>query len=238
MESTVDVAEFGQLRARIEATFSEPAILVVASAVRGDGKSVTAFNLAESLADADYRVLLVDANRECPILSRLDRMRSLGARPDFSKISRYVTPVTGQQFAGLSLADQRFENEISLEMVKAAFADMRINFDFVVIDAPPIVQSSLGVIFAAVADGTLLTLRLGRLPSAADDAMIKTLSKVGANLLGVTTVTPAMIKAFARRVDESSRAVLIPARHVTSRHTIEAEFKRDMAEPARPNVVS
>jgi len=238
MKSTVDAQQFGQLRARIEATFSEHVLLVITSAARGDGKTVTAFGLAESLAEAGRRVLFVDGNVDGPILPRLHLLPTLGAPPDFSNISRYAKPVAGQRFLGISFADERLETRMSMEKVKAAAFDMRSHFDFIIVDTSPLLQSDLAVLFAAISDGTLLTLRLGRFPLGADEDTVKTLARVGANVLGVLTVTQSIIKNFARRRQEVPKSGFVPARHVTSRHTLEPDSAREMIEPSPSNVVS
>jgi hypothetical protein len=237
MKSTLDSQEFGQLRARLEATFSDPVLIVITSAARGDGKTATAFGLAESLANADLRVLFVDANADAPTLPRL-HMPALNPQPDFAKISRYAKPVAGQRFMGISFADERLDMGVSMEKLKAGAFDMRSHFDFVIIDTSPVLRSDLAVLFAAISDGTLLTLRLGRLPSRSDQETMKTLSRVGANVLGLLTVSQDLIKDFATRRQEIRQRVLVPARHVTSRHSLDPNPVRETIEPPPSHVVS
>jgi Mrp family chromosome partitioning ATPase len=236
MKSTIDTQQFGQLRARLQATFSEPALIVITSATRGDGKTATAYGLAESLADANLRVLLVDANPDAPVLPRYHTPPGPG-QPDFARLSRYAKPVANQRFLGISLADDRLEMGTSMDQIRAAAVDMRAHFDFVIIDTAPLLNSDLAVLFAAISEGTFLALRLGRLPSEADAVTVKTLSHVGASALGVLTVTPSMIKKFANWRAEVSKTYIVPARHVTTRHTIEPDPVRDIVE-SPPRVVS
>jgi Mrp family chromosome partitioning ATPase len=230
MYGTANAQQFGQLRARIEATFSDPVIIAITSAARGDGKTATAFGLAESLANADHRVLLVDANFDVPTLPRIHRLPSLGGQVDVAKVSRYATTVAGQRFAGVSLADERLEFGLSMEKIKAAALDMRAHFDFVVVDTAPLLQSDLAVFFATVADGALVTVRLGRLPLGADTEAVKTLNRVGANMLGVLTVTPGMIKAFNAQREDVIQTIRVPARHVTTKHSLPADPPREAVE--------
>jgi Mrp family chromosome partitioning ATPase len=227
--------QFGQLRARIEATFATPAMLVVSSAARGDGKTLTAFGLADALAQAYHRVLLVDTNVDAPTLARIHHV-PVGPNVHPSDVSRCALPVAAQRFDGISLADGRFEVGMSMDAVRAAVADMRHNFDYIVVDTSPLIRSDLAVLFATIADGTLLTLRMGRLPSPADEATVMTLKRVGATVLGVLTLTPELIKNFDRKREEVVPTVRVPARHVTSHHAIAPEVVRGVAEPARPTV--
>jgi Mrp family chromosome partitioning ATPase len=227
--------QFGQLRARLEATFSDPALIVVTSAEREDGKTASAFGLAQALAEADLRVLFIDANAAAPVLPRF-HIPALGVQPDYSKISRYAKPVAGQRFLGISFADERLDVGMSMDKVKSVAFDLRSHFDFVVVDTSPLLQSDLAVLFAAIADGTFLAVRLGRLPSPADKETMKTLSRVGANVLGALTVSQSMIKDFAGRRQEVYQKTLFPARHLTSRHTIEPGPAKETVESSSGRV--
>jgi receptor protein-tyrosine kinase len=223
---------FGQLRARVEATLPSPAMIVVSSARPGDGKSATAFGLAGALAQAKHRVLLVDTSVESPSLGRIHYVAG-GPDVDFADVSRFASPVAAQRFDGISFADQRCDREISMDSIKVAVADMRAHFDYIVVDTSPLIGSDLAVLFSTIADGTLLTLRMGRMPSPADERIVTTLKRVGAPVLGVLTLTQDIIKGFTRQRGEIVPAVRIPARHVTSHHSIEPEVGHAAAEPAR-----
>jgi Mrp family chromosome partitioning ATPase len=52
------------LRARVEAGVGKPAVILVTSACTGDGKSLTAYSLAASLAKCNHRVALVSPSCE------------------------------------------------------------------------------------------------------------------------------------------------------------------------------
>lgn len=239
MESkSIEAQQFGQLRARIEATFLEPTMIVVTSAGRGDGKSATAYGLAAALADADHRVLFIDANAGAPTLSRTHHSIP-SSRIESARASGYATPVAGQRFKGISFADQRLESGISMERIKAAVADFQSHFDFTIVDTAPLLESNLAVLFSTIADGTVLTLRLGRFSTVADDQTMKTLTRVGANVLGALTVTPKMIKGFRNRVTAAETDFFVPARHVTTRHSSGPETAREVDEsPSRSTFVS
>jgi Mrp family chromosome partitioning ATPase len=230
-----DTQQFGQLRARIEASFSEPALIVITSAARGDGKTATAFGLAEALAETDCRVLFVDGNVDAPVLPRVHLVPAVATHREFSNICKYAKPVPGQRFSALSFADPRIEAGMSMEKAKAAVFDMRSHFDFIIMDTSPVLRSDLAVLFAAIADGTLLTLRLGRFPAPGDEETMKTLTRIGANMLGVLTVSQNMIKEFAQQRQELLQRQLVPARHVTSRHSLERDSVADIVEPKPSN---
>jgi hypothetical protein len=115
---------------------------------------------------------------------------------------------------------------------------MRTHFDFVIVDASPLLKSDLAVLFSTLADGTLLTLRFGRLPSPADARTMSTLNRIGANVAGVLTVAPAMIKSFGPGLQEAVPALRLPDRHVTSHHTVAPERSRMHPESERASFTS
>ena len=239
MTSPNDAQQFGQLRSRIEATFAEPALIVVTSAGAGDGKSATAFGLAAALAEADHRVVLIDANVKSPTLSRLAHRPVGFSRVELAQVSKFAQPVAGESFKGLSFADERLETSFSMEKIKSLVADLDSHFDFIVVDTAPLTRSNMAVLFATVAQGTLLTIRLGRLGTAADDEVVKTLTRVGATILGALTLTPKMIKAFRNTVPVIDKGIVFPPRHITTRHSAPPETARETAEAAaRSSVVS
>jgi Mrp family chromosome partitioning ATPase len=229
MDLGKEAQQFGQLRARVEATFREPpTMIVVTSASRGDGKSATAFGLAASLADADHRVLLVDANVDAPLLPRTQHRPILASRLELMRVSGLAAPVAGQRFKAVSFADESLEFGMSMEKMKSAVADMQYHFDFTIVDTGQLTKSNLAVLFATIADGTMLAFRLGRLATSADDETIKTLNRVGANILGALTLTPRMIKNFREQVVDVDQSSRIPVpRHVTTRHSAGPETAKE-----------
>jgi len=232
-----DAHPFGQLRARIETTFADAALIVITSANRGDGKSVTAFGLAAALAEADYRVLFIDANAEAPLLPRSFIVPAFGTDREFVNICKFAKQIPGQRFSALSFADKSFEIGMSMEKAKAAAVEMRSNYDYIIMDMSPVLESDLAVLFSALSDGTLLTLRLGRFPSGADAETMKSLTRAGANMIGVLSVTQKMIKEFAQKREELVLQPLVPARRVTSRHTLDREPIEDIGDAKPSNAV-
>jgi hypothetical protein len=156
---------------------------------------------------------------------------------DIANVSRYAAPVGARRFKAVSFADERLEFGSSLEKIRTAAFDMRSHFDYAIVDTGQVLQSDIAVLFATIADGTLLTVRVGRMPSSSDAEALKTLTRVGASILGVVSVTPAVINEFAKEREQTFTVPRV-ARHVTSRHTADAETGRDVIETSRETIVS
>ena len=140
-------------------------VLVVTSAAGGEGKSLTALNLSMALSSsAEGRVLLVDCDLRRPqVHSRLGLKTPLGfsdllavtdcdLSPFVSKVGNlYVMPGGTQLSHPSGLLSSRRTREI--------LARAREEYQFVVLDSPPIVPIADSHLLASVADGVIVVIR-------------------------------------------------------------------------------
>jgi capsular exopolysaccharide synthesis family protein len=119
-------------------------VLMVVSAVEGEGKTSLACYLAASLARAGRRTLLVDSDLRRPAVHR---MADIPPGPGFAELVRGeagLDEVTGPAIAeGLHVitaggSDDRAVRALVRDEVRAHFEQMRAGYDFVVVDAPPV----------------------------------------------------------------------------------------------------
>ena len=151
---------FRILRLRVEDQAPIPSVVVVTSAQRGDGTTYVAGGLARAFAEFRHRTLLIDAH---------------GAE------SGAVDHFRGEHVARLSVAAM-FTNDPNDNVVKT-LADLRAQYDVVIVDAPPVPGSSLALSLARAADGVLIAVRIGRRKSGADTEMMHLLAE--RRILGV-----------------------------------------------------
>lgn len=160
-----------------------PPIVLVTSASRGDGKSVTVANLAASAArDLGRRVLLVDADMRRPSLHRLFRR---GRGRGLSDVLRgeaslaACTQRTAVPNLHLLAAGPSFANPVSL-LTDDAFLKVvelsRAAYQVVFIDAPPLLPVVDARILRRVADLTVLVVRAGTTPR---DSVVRSLQELG-----------------------------------------------------------
>lgn len=144
---------------------SLPRVLVVSSAMKGDGKTTCALNLAVSLAEG-ARVLLVDGNLIEPSLAKVFAIDDSTPPSPMSGpwLQPYrITDLTGSlAVATLSLPPgvppPRFERRWCEQLVGALH---RASWDYFVIDAPALGESPTVSQLTAAADATLLAVRCG-----------------------------------------------------------------------------
>src|SRR5262245_55484864 len=149
-------------------------IVAVSSPCVGDGKSTTAINLAGALAQAqDARVLLVDADLRRPSVGKL---LALGSSDGPGLVNLILDPaLTLERVArprppfNLSVVQPGHTPASPYEVLKSPrvgeiFEEARRNYDYVVVDAPPLCPVQDCRIIAHWVDGFLLVVAAHRTP--------------------------------------------------------------------------
>lgn len=147
-------------------------VVAVASPGRGDGRTMTALNLAGALAQsADARVVLLEADLRHPTVARylgLPASRGLSAwlldaaMPVDELLQRPPTVAFTVIPAGAA-------SSMPYELLKSPrlaslLADLRERFDYVVVDTPPVLPFPDVGILRDVIDGVVLVARAHRTP--------------------------------------------------------------------------
>lgn len=135
------------------------AVLLVASAQPGDGRTSVAANLAAALAEPGARVLLLDAALRRPATSEVfDAGRRPGwsdllvGRASLDEVAVPVPRVPGLRLVTAGLATAR-PAEIFLDVrLTRAFQEMRAQADVIVVDSAPVLEFSHTLALARVSD--------------------------------------------------------------------------------------
>jgi capsular exopolysaccharide synthesis family protein len=143
-----------------------PRMVVLASIDHGDGCSLIAASAAEALAATAPKssVCLVDANFRSPALpSLLGTTNYYGLTDALSEqcgIRYFVKPVCNETVWLLSSGPIAAASPglLSTERMRERCAELRREFDFVIIDAPPIARYADAIPLAKLSDGVVLVL--------------------------------------------------------------------------------
>ncbi len=202
MDLTAFSSKLSLLRARIEAGMERPAVLAVTSARVRDGKSLVSYGLAGSLAEANYKVLFVDANQDGRHV-QVNSAPKLSDHPDYD-VCTYVTPGKTGLPDFLRLSAPGVTASGSVDAVRATFERLRQRYEYTVIDMSVLASSSLALLFAAVADGVIVTVRDGRSITNPDKELSNLLRTAGANFIGAVTADSRAIRDFKAAAKHSS----------------------------------
>ena len=146
-------------------------VLEVTSALKGEGKTTTVVNLGYALArNLGKKTLLIDCDFRCPALHEyvttpaqaglielLDGEASLeNCLSAIDEAPCWILPIgrMGKNF-----------NELTrIQQLKAILPKIRMNFDYVIINAPPVLPSASVGILASLADLHIMVIRAGTTP--------------------------------------------------------------------------
>lgn len=149
--------------------FSGARTLVVTSAIHEEGKSVTAINLALTLAQQEgLRVLLLDGDlRRGSIHRWLGLEATTGLSTALTNGLELNGAVVTLKAPPLSILPAGPTPEHPAELLESSqmkrlFGHLKSQFDVIIVDAPPVLPVADPSILAAQADGLLLVIRAGR----------------------------------------------------------------------------
>jgi succinoglycan biosynthesis transport protein ExoP len=144
-------------------------VVLITSSVAGEGKSKVAVNLAGVLAQLGARVLLVDADLRCPTVHaelKLDGSAGLGAAlvgDGHPAIRKYDALKNLSLLCGDEITSMPAELLASQRMVEL-LREWRHEYDYVVLDSPPVLPATDALVLAQMSDVTLLLARHGFTP--------------------------------------------------------------------------
>lgn len=173
-----------------------PRAIVITSSLPTEGKSTTAINLALALAEAGHKVLLLEGDLRRPIATKyLNVVGSVGFSNVLARQASIedVIQGTGAQLRVLAAGPvpPNPSELLGSETAKATIAKLRAEFDYVIIDAPPVLPVTDATILAAAADGVLVIARYGKTKRDQLARAVDNLRGVNANVLGaIMTMTP------------------------------------------------
>ena len=156
--------------------------LLVASALPDEGKSLTVANLALALSGpCGKRVLIVDADLRRPSLHALfgipnDEGLSECLRAP-STPSQPVTVAPNLSLLPAGRPDRDPLEVLTSNALHALLAELARQFDWVLVDAPPLGAFPDAHLVASAADGVLLVVRAGQTPLGDVQATVKTLGR-------------------------------------------------------------
>jgi capsular exopolysaccharide synthesis family protein len=167
-------------------------VIMVTSSSANEGKSITCANLGVVLAQAGKSTLILDHNLLNPTIHKLFGLSTsprgimdvLAGECRLSSTWLEVTEglkvVTAQSARGVSLNGMQLE---SSQHFSNLLANVREEFDYVLVDTPPVSLSSAPLVLATQADGVLFVLNTNTRKDSVRQAM-HSLKGVGANVLG------------------------------------------------------
>ena len=167
-----------------------PQVILVTSALPGEGKSTTAINTAVVLAQSGARTLLVDIDLRKPSLARTFNMdNSKGMSTFLSGNSSFADGLHETAIPNLVMMPSGPMPPNPAELLGSArmqesLSLMRESFKYVVIDSPPVLSVTDPMMLTRHVDGLILVIKGNQTPQGAVQKANEKLTRVGGKVLG------------------------------------------------------
>ncbi len=165
--------------------------ILVTSASPSEGKSITAANLAVTMAQAGYRTVILDCDLRKPTQQKIFNLSNdvglTNALLAHSTVQNFIRPVRVENLSVMptgSLPPNPAELLGSRRMAEMLSA-LEGEADIIVIDSPPVLAVADSAILSRMADGVLLVIDSGQTKRESAQRAKEALENAGARLLGV-----------------------------------------------------
>lgn len=163
--------------------------ILVTSAQEGDGKSVSAVNLALSLVEVPgLRLCLVDGDRLNPsIEDYLGHPRRQGLSELLLgeiTIDQAIRQTSLERLDLIGSGASSPNPALDLERLQALLNALKRRYDYVLFDGPAVLSTNHPSLIGSVVDGILLVVRIGVTPKALVEEAYQMLEGLGGNVLG------------------------------------------------------
>lgn len=188
-------AEEALNRLRVNVKFSGKGIqtIMIISSVPNEGKSHVAVYLWKMLAEAGFRTVLVDCDLRKSVLKSEMKFK---CDKDYQGLDYYLSGLaeyddvvyhTNIENADIVPVTNLLQNPSSLledARLGELFQTLEKNYDYVIVDSPPLISVSDGILIAQYCDGAILIVRSGETPRSLIRQSINQLEQTDCHLLG------------------------------------------------------
>lgn len=170
---------------------TRPRTILFTSATRGEGKSATAVNTSVIFAQMGYRVVVIDADLRRPRGHKILGMNNEIGLSGFlsGQLGRNdVTVPTSEEnlyFTGSGTEPPNPSELLGSHKMEQFLAELREEFDCVIIDSPPIMPVSDPILLSTMVDGVVLVIDSQGTPKQLVREARARLMKANAQILGM-----------------------------------------------------
>lgn len=164
--------------------------IVVTSAAPGEGKSTTIGNLAIVMAQSGKKVLLIDCDLRKPSLHKKFRITNQAGLTnillyDVDPFEIFHKHTNNLYILTTGQLPPNPAEVVASNRLKSFIEKMKNEFDYILIDSPPLIAVTDAQILSSFCDGTLLVVSSGEAERETVKRAKDLLNKVKANIIGV-----------------------------------------------------
>ena len=169
-----------------------PATIAITSSIHAEGKSITALNLAVTMAQATHKpkIVLIDAD-----MRRGKLVKYLGVSPDkgLSEVLNgqaalndviFNLDIDHLSFVSSGAVPANPAELLASKRMREVILALRSQFDFVFIDTPPVIPVTDAVIIGSNVEGVIMVIQAGRTQRGMVSRSTELLTQAHAKILG------------------------------------------------------
>ncbi len=141
-------------------------IIGVTSALRGEGKSTTAANIAYTMGQTDQRVLLLEADLRLPVQAKISGVDAapglsnlLAGQCNGKEVLQRSSALSGVRVVTAGDIPPNPAELLGSDQMEALIKAMSELFDIIVVDLPPVTAVSDALLVSRLVDGMVLVVR-------------------------------------------------------------------------------
>ena len=168
-----------------------PKTILITSSAPFEGKTLNAVNLALTMAQTESRTLIIDGDMRKP---RVNKIFGIPVSPGLTDLltsnldPAQVVQATSDPHLDVITAGKTPPNPAELlgsERMRKILATVSERYDRVIIDSPPLIAITDGVILSSITEGVILIVHAGKTGKELVYRSVKSLQDAGAKILGI-----------------------------------------------------
>ena len=179
-------------RAVVESKFNKNKSFLITSSNPSEGKTTFAFNLSLSLEKSNTVLFIEGDLRRPTVLSRYvgfdTKSKGLGEIiSGQSELNEAINKIPGTKLGVITAGQIKIDmsDVVSKDQLKKFFDNLKINYDYIIIDSPPVQPISDTLILAQAVDHNFFIIRAEETKTGSLMSSIKKIKSVGAKIDGI-----------------------------------------------------
>jgi len=172
-------------------------VILISSSRMQEGKSTTAANLAVTLVQSENKVMVIDCDLRRPKIHKLFGLDNTSGLTDVltkdedrKTICNHIEAIDGLDIITSGQTPPLPSELLDSKKMAKMIGELREEYDYIIIDSPPILSVSDATILSKIADAVILVVASNETHVDAIATAKRALDKVEANLIG-TVLTKA-----------------------------------------------
>lgn len=164
-------------------------VIQICSSMQGEGKSVTALNIAATYAEDSKKVIVVDLDFRRPKLHRSFRQENKNGITDVLAGHISLEDAIKHGDNGIDCLNRGSKVPyptaiLGSDNMEQIFKTLREQYEYIIVDCPPILAVSDAAIISRLCDGCVFVISQSKTEKAAARESVKILRDNGVNILG------------------------------------------------------